>query len=93
MNDFNIKKQVVEIERVIDGYYDTTFRVQNEKCMPFIQQLVEMLVGLNDMLAVGAREKLQLILRNILQAMESKDYVLIRDYLHYELRAFILSIG
>jgi hypothetical protein len=92
MNDVMLKPQTEEIVTLINKYYDASFRMKEENCLPFIQQLLEKVKILEGLIAAEARGQLQIILQDVQQAMQNRDYVLVRDKLHYELRTFVVML-
>lgn len=90
--DKNIEASVADVLRVIEVYYDYSFRVENSRCNSLIISMIESLEKLMPLLSTSDRERLQPILMNILEAMGASDYVKIRDILYYELKAMMLKI-
>lgn len=85
-------EQAAEILKTINEYYEVSFCISSEKCMPFILQLIEQLQFLLELLDRDRQQNLNEILCRMLAAMEEKDGVLLRDLLHYDLRTFIMAI-
>ena len=79
---------VLKLITTIDEYYDCSFRVRNDRCFVILIKLIEQVEELLQ-LVHSTEEQIGLrgILNNIANAMANKDYVLIRDLLHYELRS------
>jgi len=89
MNDLNsaIAKVIPDIEQ----YYDFSFRLWPEKCISIVFVLIEHLEELYPVLNEKQTTKLNGILKKVIETMEVKDYVRLRDYLHHDLRELLLS--
>ena len=90
--DKNIEASMAEVLRVIEVYYDYSFRVENSRCNSLIISMIESLENLMPLLSASDRERLQPILMNVLEAMGASDYVKIRDILYYELKVMLHKI-
>ena len=87
-NNEERNKLILKMIDTIDEYYDYSFRVHNDRCFVIIFKLIERLEILLQLLNDVEQEiDLRSILNNVANAMATKDYVLIRDLLHYELRS------
>lgn len=75
----------------IDQYYDYSFRISPEKCIPVVLLLIGHIEEAYPTLTKNQTTKLNSILQKVVDAMDAKDYVRMRDYLHYEFRALLLS--
>ena len=79
---------ILQMIYTVDEYYDYSFRVHNDRCFVIIFKLIEQLEILLQLLNDVEQEvELRNNLNNVANAMATKDYVLIRDLLHYELRS------
>lgn len=82
---------IENIEKDIDMYYQYSFRVWPEKCYPVLLSIIQHIQQIDACLTAKQQKKMQSILKKIVAAMESQDFVLVRDLLHYELRLLINS--
>lgn len=86
-NNEVVSNQIIKLIETIDEYYDYSFKVRNDRCFVI---LIKLIGQLEDLLTLVKDVEQQLcfgdILNGIANAMANKDYVLLRDLLHYELR-------
>lgn len=83
----DVNNLVVKIINTVDEYYDSSFRVRNDRCSVILLKLIEQLEDLLQLVHdTGLQLALQDTLNIVANAMAEKDYVRIRDLLHYELR-------
>jgi len=86
----NGENLVLEIINTMDEYYDCSFRIRNDSCFVILIKLIEQLEELLG-LVKNTEQQLEIkdVLNHIANAMAGKDYVMIRDLLHYQLRSKI----
>lgn len=77
----------------IDDYYEKSFLFTPEKSLRLVIPVVETIEKILSVLTVKQGERIKEYLLFVLQAMEKKDYVLVRDYLYYEIRSLLLGIA
>jgi len=77
---------LLDIFNTLDEYYDFTFKVYNERCLVVLIKLIEKLESCLKVVDNQSQKEIKFILEKIVVAMEGKDYVKIRDLLHYDLR-------
>lgn len=82
-----------DIEDTIVTYYDYSFRIENEKCMVLVEKLIGQLERLFIYIDREQIALLQGVLLRVVQAMESKDYVLLRDILYYDFRQILIALA
>lgn len=82
-----------EIEKTLLTYYDYSFRIENEKCMVLIEKLLSQLETLFIYIDKKEIDSVQGTLLKAVQAMDNKDYVLLRDVLYYDLYPLIKTIA
>lgn len=89
-NDFY--QVLSEIFVDIDNFCQNSFKIVPEKCMPFIMSFIQHM----DQLVLGLTpkqvKKVKKILFKVVEALQNKDYVLVRDYLSYEIKPFLQNI-
>ncbi|EGW36523.1 hypothetical protein [Desulfosporosinus sp. OT] len=88
MSELNstIAKVITDIEQ----YYDFSFRIWPEKCIPLVFALIEHIEEVFPVLTTKQTTKLNEVLKKVIETLEVKDYVRMRDYLHYDLRELLL---
>lgn len=76
----------------IDDFCQNSFKIAPEKCMPFIMSFIQHI----DQLLLGFMpkqvKKIKKMLSDMVDALQKKDYVLVRDCLTYEIRPFLQKI-
>lgn len=87
----DLESAITAVIADIDQYYDYSFRISPEKCAPLVLLLIQHIEDVYPTLTKNQTTKLNSILQKIVEAMEAKDYVRMRDYLHYDLRVSLLS--
>lgn len=88
----SVEQIITEIDESVMTYYDYSFRIDNERCMVIIQKLISQIEQLFFYLNRDMQQKLEKLLVKSLEAMDRKDYVLLRDILYYDLRQFSTSV-
>lgn len=79
---------VVEFKNIqthIMEYIDATYKIWPQQCMPMLAVVFDDLEKVINSSSEKNQEELKRVLLKLLNAMENQDYVLIRDYLTYEL--------
>lgn len=79
------KNLLVKMREHIEEYIDASFRIWPERCMPMLVIIFDDFEEVVSITSEKYQEELKRILLKLLNAMENQDYVLIRDYLSYEL--------
>lgn len=82
-----IAKVITDIEQ----YYDFSFRMWPEKCIPVVFVLIEHIEEVFPLLTAKQTTRLNGILKKVIEALEVKDYVRMRDCLYYDLRQLLHS--
>ncbi len=87
-NRENMTALVLQLITTVDEYYDCSFKIRNDRCFVILLKLIGQVESLLETMQGSDRQsELMEILNQIANAMANKDYVLIRDLLHYELRS------
>lgn len=76
----------------IDNYCQSSFRIKPDKCMPFIMSFIQHMDQLVLGLAPKQVKKVKNMLSATLEALQKRDYVLVRDCLTYELKPLLLKV-
>lgn len=77
----------------IDSFYHGSFKLPPQRCLPFVIALVDKLGTLEAFLTEKQKRRLNKFLAMTLEAMEIGDYVLVNDYLVYELRPLLTGLA
>lgn len=82
----------IECLQNIEDYYQATFAIEPQKCMPYISLFLKNA----EMIATACNKTqaavFQQYLNKLFAAMQQEDYVLVRDYIYYEIRPWIKSL-
>lgn len=87
----NPNKAIATVIADIDQYYDFSFRISPEKCVQIVPVLIGHIEDVSPILTQNQTVALNAILQKVVETLENRDYVRMRDYLHYELRELMLS--
>lgn len=87
----NLDNAITTMIADVDQYYDFSFRITPEKCTPIVLLLIGHIEEAFPALTKQQTTKLNQVLLKIVEALEKKDYVRLRDNLHYDLRELLLS--
>lgn len=86
------KDRTVVIQSAIDTineYYDYSFQIQNKKCYPLINKLIQEIEDIFFYVKDQEKDEIQKKLIDMIAAMDSNDYVLLRDLLYYDLKEIL----
>lgn len=76
----------------IDDFCQCSYKIAPEKCMNFILAFLQDM----DQLVLGLEPKevkrVKKMLAKMLEALQNSDYVLVRDYMTYEIKPFIQRV-
>ena len=76
----------------IEVYYHSSFKIPPERCMPFVVALIDKIDKIILGMTANQSKKMQDHLLKVLEAMQGKDYVLMRDILFYEIRSLLCGL-
>ncbi len=77
----------------IDSFYHGSFKLPPQRCLPFVIALVDKLGSIEPYLTEQPTTRLNKLLAMTLEAMEAGDYVLVNDYLVYELKPLLTGLA
>jgi hypothetical protein len=89
----DINDLIGEAIAAIESFYRGSFKLPPQRCLPFIAVLVDRLEQIKIFLTEKQTKKLNRFLAATLQAMQAGDYVLVNDYLVYEMKPFLASLA
>lgn len=85
-------QMIREVIYEIDTFYQKSFELPSEQCAPLIISFVDKVVHILGTLSPKQTSRLNEQLSNIIQAMQVGDYVLVKDYLVYEVKPLLSGV-
>ena len=89
----DIQNTINEAIDDIDSFYHGSFKLPPQRCLPFVIALVDKLGSIEPYMTGKQTNRLNKFLAMTLEAMEAGDYVLVNDYLVYELRPLLTGLA
>ncbi|BBB91712.1 MAG TPA: hypothetical protein PKA28_08900 [Methylomusa anaerophila] len=90
-----IKEILISLRNTAEHYYQSSFQLEPYRCKAILSLLVQDLQKMESHLGPEGQTELCRITDLVWTALEAEDWVLVRDYLHYELEPWLaqLAIG
>ncbi len=89
----DLQTTIKEAIENIDSFYHGSFKLPPQRCLPFVIALVDKLGSIEAYLTEKQKKRLNKFLAITLEAMQAGDYVLVNDYLVYELRPLLTGLA
>ncbi|HWQ60964.1 MAG TPA: hypothetical protein VN521_01560 [Negativicutes bacterium] len=89
----DLQTTIKEAIEDIDSFYHGSFKLPPQRCLPFFIALIDKLGGIEAFLTEKQKSRLNKFLAVTMEAMEAGDYVLVNDYLVYELRPLLAGLA
>lgn len=93
MNNMNTFSETVELAlQDIINFYENSFKISPDQCVPHILSFIENMGNLSLGLSPKQAKKINKLLEKIMSALQSQDYVVVKDCLMYEIKPFLTKI-
>lgn len=82
-----------EAIELLDNYYHGSFKLPPQKCMPLLAAFVDKVAVISQLFDAKQVEIFNTHLAKTIEALQAQDYVLVKDYLKYEIRPMLVKVG